>query len=166
MWPARATGGKAQKYAITGPGWAGEIPEGVTQVKSPTALVWILGRVYCTGTPEDYKAVHELQDQYSSVPLSSYGKPYTPPAGVVDEKFDMKTAVRKQVNAMSMEEFVSYFARSAEEQPPETGRRTDRGTHGEDWDDAVMMMMMSSRCDDDASYVIYLLHQTRLSSMQ
>ncbi len=61
---SRATGGKAQKYVITGPGWSGTVPEGVTQVKSPTALVWICGRIYCTGTPEDYQAVHALQDQY------------------------------------------------------------------------------------------------------
>ena len=78
---SRATGGKAQKYVVTGPGWSGTLPAGLTQVKSPTALVWILGRVYCTGTPEDYQAVHQLQDQFASVPLSAYGKPYTPPPG-------------------------------------------------------------------------------------
>ncbi len=114
----RTTGGNAQKYAVTGPGWSGTLPEGVTQVKSPTALVWTLGRIYCTGTPEDYQAVHELQDQFSVVPLSSYGKPYLPPPGVVDEKFDMKTAVRKQVNAMSTEEFFSYFAKLLKTNPP------------------------------------------------
>ena len=59
----RTTGDKAQTYAITGPGWKGTLPEGVKEYKSPTSMVWILGRTYCTGTPEDYKAVHELQDQ-------------------------------------------------------------------------------------------------------
>ncbi len=44
-------------------------------------MVWILGRIYCTGTPEDYEAVHALQDQFAVVPLSAYGKPYTPPSG-------------------------------------------------------------------------------------
>jgi hypothetical protein len=115
---SRATGGKAQKYVVTGPGWSGELPEGATQVKSPTALVWILGRIYCTGTSEDYQAVHELQDQYSVIPLSAYGKPYTPPVGVLDEKFDMKTAVRKQVNAMSTEEFFGYLAKLLRTNPP------------------------------------------------
>ena len=67
-------------------------PKGVTQVKSPTAMVWILGRIYSTGTPEDYKAVHALQDKFTVVPLSAYGKPYTPPPGAVDPAFDMKTA--------------------------------------------------------------------------
>ncbi len=54
----RTTGTKAQTYAITGPGWSGDLPPGVTEYKSPTGIVWILGRIYCTGTPEDYKAVH------------------------------------------------------------------------------------------------------------
>jgi hypothetical protein len=115
---SRATGGKAQKYAITGPGWSGAVPEGVKQVKSPTALVWICGRIYCTGTPEDYQAVHAVQDQYESVPLSAFGKPYTPPPGVVDEKFDMKKAVRKQVNDLPLEEFFSYFAKLLKANPP------------------------------------------------
>lgn len=102
----RTTGDKAQKYAITGPNWTGTLPAGVKQLKSPTNMVWILGRTYCTGTPEDYKAVHALQDQYELVPLSAYGKPYTPPKGKVDPKIDMKTPVREQVNNMDA---VTYF---------------------------------------------------------
>ena len=70
----RTTGTQAQKYAITGPGWAGTLPEGVTEYKSPTGIVWILGRIYCTGTPQDYKKVHALQDQVSVVPLSAFGE--------------------------------------------------------------------------------------------
>ena len=90
----------------------------MTHVESPTALVWILGRVYCSGTPEDYEAVHELQDRFSSVPLSAYGKPYTPPPGVVDETFDMNTAVRKQVNDLPLDEFFAHLARLLEANPP------------------------------------------------
>jgi hypothetical protein len=108
---ATTTGGKAQTYAITGPGWTGTLAKGVTQVKSPAGMVWILGRVYSTGTPEDYQAVHALQDQFSVVPLSAYGKPYTPPPGVVDAGFDMKTSVRKQVNDLDID---AYFGRLAE----------------------------------------------------
>jgi len=74
-----------------GPGWKGTLPKGVTEYKSPTGIVWILGRIYCTGTPEDYKAVHALQDQVSVVPLSAYGKPYRPAQGKADPSIDMKT---------------------------------------------------------------------------
>ena len=102
----RTTGTGPQTYAITGPGWTGKLPAGVTEYKSPTAIVWILGRIYCTGTPEDYAAVHQMQDTCSIVPLSSYGKFYTPPLGKVDPSIDMKTPVREQVNAMDA---ASYF---------------------------------------------------------
>ena len=105
------TGGKAQAYAVTGPGWSGTVPRGVTQVKSPTGMVWVLGRIYSTGTPEDYKAVHALQDKFTVVPLSAYGKPYTPPPGAVDPGVDMKTAVRKQVNALDAEAYFDYLAK-------------------------------------------------------
>jgi uncharacterized protein (TIGR03000 family) len=114
----RMTGTGAQKYAITGPKWKGTLPEGVTQLRSPTSLVWILGRTYCTGTPEDYKAVHELQDKYVLVPLSAYGKPYTPPAGKVDPKIDMKTPVRDQVNQLSAGDFFKLVARLLIDNPP------------------------------------------------
>jgi hypothetical protein len=40
----RTTGTGAQTYAITGPGRNGRVPEGVKEYKSPTNLVWILGR--------------------------------------------------------------------------------------------------------------------------
>lgn len=102
----RTTGTEAQTYAITGPGWSGKLPEGVKEYKSPTNIVWLIGRIYCTGTPEDYAAVHKLQDECKLVPLSSYGKPYSPPPGEVDPAIDMKTAVRDQVNRMDA---VSYF---------------------------------------------------------
>src|SRR5262245_16794915 len=112
------TGGKAQTYAITGPGWSGTLPEGVTHVTSPTGMGWILGRIYSTGTPEDYKAVHALQDQFSVMPLSAYGKPYTPPPGVVDASFDMQTAVRKQVNALDIETYFDTLAKLMKTNPP------------------------------------------------
>jgi hypothetical protein len=114
----RTTGTKAQKYAITGPGWSGTLPAGVTEYKSPTGMVWVLGRIYCTGTPADYKAVHALQDQVSAVPLSAYGKPYTPAPGMVDPAFDMKTAPREQVNAMSGTDYFKLFAELLKTNPP------------------------------------------------
>ena len=113
----RTTGTKAQKYAITGPGWSGTLPAGVTEYKAPTAIVWVLGRIYCTGTPEDYKAVHALQDQVSVVPLSAYGKPYTPVPGKIDSAIDMK-APRDQVNAMDGATYFRLFADLLKTNPP------------------------------------------------
>lgn len=114
----RTTGTGAQRYAITGPGWSGTLPAGVTRYESPTALVWVLGRIYCTGTPEDYDAVHALQDGVTIVPLSAYGKPYTPAPAVVDAAVDMKTAVRDQVNAMDGVAFFTLLAELMKANPP------------------------------------------------
>jgi hypothetical protein len=114
----RTTGTGAQKYAITGPGWKGTLPEGVSELKSPTGLVWILGRTYCTGTPEDYAAVHAIQDQLSVVPLSAYGTAYTPPAGKVDPSIDMKTPVRDQVNRLDIAAYFQLLAQLMKDNPP------------------------------------------------
>ena len=114
----RTTGGKAQKYAITGPGWSGTLPTGVTEYKSPTGIVWLLGRIYCTGTPDDYAKVHALQDKFSLVPLSSYGKPYTPLPGEVDNNLDMKTAVRDQVDHLGVNDYFNYLAKLMKTNPP------------------------------------------------
>ncbi len=114
----RTTGTGPQKYAITGPGWTGTLPEGVTEYKSPTSLVWVLGRIYCTGTSEDYDAVHKMQDEISVVPLSSYGQSYSPPEGTVDPGIDVKTPVREQVNALSAENYFNLLAKLMKENPP------------------------------------------------
>ena len=112
------TGSRPQMYAVTGPDWKGALPQGVTEVKSPTGMVWMLGRIYSSGTAEDYKAVHALQDQFTLVPLSEYGKAYVPPAGAVDASMDMKTAVRKQVNAMDVEQYFTRLAQLMKANPP------------------------------------------------
>ena len=114
----RTTGGKTQKYAITGPGWTGALPAGVTEYRSPTGLVWILGRIYCTGTQEDYSKVHALQDKFSVAPLSSYGKPYTPRPAMVDANVDMKTPTVAQVQALSVNDYFSDLAKLLKTNPP------------------------------------------------
>jgi len=114
----RTTGTGAQTYAITGPGWSGTLPPGVKEFKSPTSMVWLLGRIYCTGTPEDYAAVHKLQDACQIVPLSSYGKTYEPPMGRVDAGVDMKTAVRDQVNRMDAVQYFTLLAQLMKTNPP------------------------------------------------
>ncbi len=114
----RTTGTKAQKIAITGPRWQGALPAGLSEYRSPTNLVWILGRTYCTGTPADYAAVHELQDAYSLVPLSALGKRYIPPVSKFDTQIDMQTPVREQVNALSAGAYFARLAQLMQDNPP------------------------------------------------
>ena len=114
----RTTGTGPQKYAITGPGWKGQLPPGVKEYKSPTSIVWVLGRIYCDGTTDDYAAVHAMQDACSAVPLSSYDKPYTPPPGQVDPSVDMETPVRRQVNNLDIAAYFNRLALLMKDNPP------------------------------------------------
>lgn len=114
----RNTGTGPQKYAITGPGWKGELPSGVKQYKSTTSIVWVVGRIYCSGTSEDYAAVHAMQDQCTAVPLSSYGKPFTPPPVEVDPAIDMDTPVRVQVNSLDAGTYFNRLALLMKDNPP------------------------------------------------
>ena len=82
----RTTGGKAGNYLIAGPGWKGELPEGVQMPAqsngtklmklpptSPTNNALIIGRTAVLGQ-DDEKAVNSVQDQYRLTPLSLWGK--------------------------------------------------------------------------------------------
>jgi hypothetical protein len=90
----------------------------VTEYKSSTGLVWILGRIYCIGTPADYAKVHALRDKFSVLPLSSYGKPKPPPLTQVEISLDMKTPLVAPVQALSLDDYFSYLAKLWKTNPP------------------------------------------------
>jgi hypothetical protein len=113
----RTTGTQAGNFAITGPGWTGKLPGGVRQIKAPTNTVWITGRTQTNG-PGDYAAVHALQKQYKLTPLSAFGKPYTPPPGVVNPAMDTKTAPVDQVSKMDAATFFKTLSRLMAANPP------------------------------------------------
>ena len=114
----RTTGTGPQKYVITGPGWKGKLPPGLKEYKSPTSIVWVIGRVSCTGTSDDYAAAHAIQDECSAVPLSAYGKPYAPQPGSVDPAVDMVTPVREQIRQMDAATFFNRLALLMKDNPP------------------------------------------------
>jgi hypothetical protein len=58
----RTTGTKAGDYLITGPGWKGQVPSGVTQIASPKNSVLVIGRVF-VGGDGDLSMAHELASE-------------------------------------------------------------------------------------------------------
>ena len=62
--------------------------------------------------------MHNMQDEMSIVPLSSYGKPYTPPAGKINPGIDMDTPVRDQVHGLSAEAYFKLLAMLMTDNPP------------------------------------------------
>ena len=67
----RATGTQAGDYFITGPGWKGQVPSGVTQISSPNNSVLVLGRVLVYND-SDLLSVYDLSKQIQLTPLSSW----------------------------------------------------------------------------------------------
>jgi len=112
----RTTGTKAANFIITGPGWTGDVPKGMTEYKAPTNLVMIAGRTQANG-PADYPAVRAIQKQYKVTPLSAWGKPYAPPPGVVNPGVDMSPP-SEQVGKMSAADFFKLLAAMLKANPP------------------------------------------------
>jgi hypothetical protein len=109
---ARTTGGRAANFLITGPGWSGQVPAGMKEIKSPTRYMLILGRTYANGTDADYTAVNALQEQYRLVPLSSFGKPFTYKAPPVNPNpgFSMTDKPQSVILNMSTEDYFNRLA--------------------------------------------------------
>jgi hypothetical protein len=57
----RSTGQAGGRFLLVGPGWQGEVPEGLSLLRSPTRIVWLIGRTQTDG-PADFGFVHRLQD--------------------------------------------------------------------------------------------------------
>ena len=69
----RLNGTAAGTFLVTGPGWSGSVPEGMTRVAVQTDHVWIIGRIMVEG-PEDVPAVNALQDGFRMAPLAAWAR--------------------------------------------------------------------------------------------
>jgi hypothetical protein len=67
----RTTGTQADDYLITGPGWHGQVPGGLTQISSPNNSVLLLGRVLVEND-RDLAAAYGLSKQIQLTPLSGW----------------------------------------------------------------------------------------------
>jgi hypothetical protein len=117
---ARTTGENAANFLITGPGWKGEVPEGLQHIQSATRYVVILGRTYADGTDADYEAANALQAQYKITPLSAWGKPYTPKAPPVDPNpgISMTDKPQEVILAMGTEGYFNWLSKRMCEAAP------------------------------------------------
>lgn len=119
----RTAGTKKAIYAVTGPMWNGILPPGVTEIRSPTEMVWLIGRTQTNGK-QDYAAVRRLQDQYRLAPLSALqrgGKARPKPAEVMLPEavpVDVETPPVEQVAAMDAQAFFTRFAELLPANPP------------------------------------------------
>ena len=73
------TGNGARNFLLVGPGWEGELPEGIADViRSETEFIFSVTRTQLFG-PDDLARVEEIQDAYALQPLSAYLGTDAPP---------------------------------------------------------------------------------------
>lgn len=113
---SRTTGTQEQIFVLVGPKWNGTLPEGMDVIYAPTNMGWIIGRTQTNGK-KDYDNVHKFQAGLRAVPLSAWGKSYTPPKGRVDSKVSTEPPV-KQVEEMDAVKFFARFAELMKNNPP------------------------------------------------
>jgi hypothetical protein len=107
---ARTTGVQGGHFLLVGPQWQGGTPQGMTLLRAPTQLVWLIGRTQTNGAA-DYPLVHGLQDGISLQPLNGAAAQqvqqkangeYLPPAQQMQQmdtpRFFERLAALMQVN--------------------------------------------------------------------
>ena len=67
----RTSGTDAATFLLAGPDWQGEVPHGMRLLKSPTDMVWLIGRTQTNGV-NDYATVHRLQDRLQLKPMAAH----------------------------------------------------------------------------------------------
>ena len=107
---SRTSGTGAGRFVVAHTGWDGAVPEGAGLIEAPTRHVWVIGRTQTNG-PDDYDAVHAVQDGFTLTPLSRLDESATGDTAAIDPAVDMRTPPLEQVNAMSVGDF---FARGAD----------------------------------------------------
>jgi hypothetical protein len=115
----RTTGNGAGTFAIVGPGWRGELPSALQEIRAPTNMVWLLGRIQTNGKA-DFTAVNALQDQFDLTGLSAWSQHESKSAGApqLAPQGDARTAPVDQVAAMDAETFFTRFAALLPANPP------------------------------------------------
>jgi len=114
----RTTGTEAGEYALLGPDWQGEIPEGLRTIKAPTNMVWMIQRIQTNGK-EDIPAVANLQQKFSLVSLSQW-KQGIPAESKIDtiSKSGSQTNPYEIIDEMSAAVLFNTLATLMNEQSP------------------------------------------------
>lgn len=105
----RTTGTGAGNFVVVGPGWEGDLPQGLQRINAPTPFVWVIGRTRTDG-PQDYDAVHKVQDGYKMTLLSRWGKEPQAVTVNIDPSVDMRTPPVEQIKKMTPDAYFAYAA--------------------------------------------------------
>jgi hypothetical protein len=116
--PGTRTGVKqGGTFLISGPDWKDSVPAGMKQIKSPTNMVWVIGRFQVNSDKQGAEVVVPLEKKTTIVPLSAFGKAYAAPNGIVNPNVN-KTLANEQLGNTSIDSFFNYINQSLVANPP------------------------------------------------
>ena len=120
----RTSGNQGGTYLLAGPEWNGQAPKGMTLLKSPTDMVWLIGRTQTNGTA-DFATVHELQNRLR---LSKWPQPPDSLSASTDSKRDAQPSWQvstepsltpvAQMKALNTTEFFNRLMKLMVSNPP------------------------------------------------
>ena len=120
----RTSGNQGVTYLLAGPEWNGQVPKGMTLLKSPTDMVWLIGRTQTNGTA-DFATVHELQNRLR---LTKWPQPPDSLSASTDSKKDAQPSWQvstepslppvAQMKALNTTEFFNRLMKLMVSNPP------------------------------------------------
>jgi hypothetical protein len=122
----RTSGHQDATYLLAGPQWDGLVPKGMTLLKSPTDMVWLIGRTQTNGAA-DFATVHELQNRLritkwplppDSLSASTNSQRDKQPAWQISHEPSLPPVA--QMKALSTPEFFNRLMQLMESNPPST----------------------------------------------
>ncbi len=112
--PGSRLGSEPGDYALVGPHYTKTLPPQITHViRMDTDTMWIIGRIYTNGSPQDIETVvDKIYPGLTLTPLDHYGdKDYTPPSMLpIDPTVDTVTTPPTQVANMDACAFFGLLA--------------------------------------------------------
>jgi hypothetical protein len=114
--PGTRRGSPPGDYALVGPDWNGTpaLPPEVNMISMPTNTVWLIGRIFTSGTPDDLTYLNtEVIPKFKLIPLRALinGTEHTPPDNLpVDPSIDTVTTPLHQVTNMDACAFFGTLA--------------------------------------------------------
>lgn len=107
----RVSGTGGGQFLLAGPRWQGEPPPGLRLLRSPTRIVWLIGRTQTNG-PADYPLVQRLQDGVTLRRLNGAptAEPEPAPEHIGQASAEATLPPLQQMQAMSTEVFFTRLA--------------------------------------------------------
>lgn len=114
----RVYGSKAKDFLLIGPDYKGKIPGNMTVLRSPTNLIWIIGRTHWNGTARDLDKIHDIQNGYSLKPAPGNTALSQKVSNGKDIDVKYTTNVRDQVDALTGPEYFRLLDELLKKTPP------------------------------------------------